>query len=98
MLASLAQTYLLGSVAADVAGVAHAAQQVAAGDLAHASAALPDISRETLIESYNRAFELLLHILTAITLLSGIAVFGFLSRSGNAVGSGESVADVPAAQ
>lgn len=98
VLASLAQTYLLGSLPADIPGVAHAAQQVAAGDLVHAASALPDVSRATLIASYNRAFELLLHILTAITLLSAVAVFGFLSRPSTVDGSGQSVENAPAIQ
>ncbi|WP_315810353.1 MFS transporter [Pseudomonas sp. C9-3] len=81
ILASLAQQYLMQAAPTALPGLASAAQQVAAGDLAHASVALPEVSRETLVAGYAKAFELLLHILTGITILSSLAVFVFLSRN-----------------
>lgn len=52
------------------------------------------MSPETLVASYNRAFELLLHVLTIITLISGLAVFGFLSRTKETASAPEQTADL----
>ncbi|WP_225931883.1 MFS transporter [Pseudomonas anuradhapurensis] len=94
LLASLAQGFLLDSVPQTMTGVAHAAQQVAAGDLVHAAAELPEVAKETLVAGYNKAFELLLHVLTVITMISGIAVFGFLSRTNETTSPPEQTADL----
>ncbi|MDA8483272.1 MFS transporter [Pseudomonas resinovorans] len=80
ILASLTQVYLLGAVDGDIAGLAGVAQQVAAGELVRAATLVPEIPRAILVASYLESFDVLLHILTGITLLSALAVFGFLSR------------------
>jgi hypothetical protein len=52
-----------------------------AGDMAHAAAALPEVSRHALSMSYADAFTSLLHVLIVITLLSAFATFAFLSKT-----------------
>jgi MFS family permease len=84
VLAALVQTNLgelsgMGSIASS--RIAETAQRVTTGDLVHAAAALPEIGKQLLVMSYADAFRSLLHILTAITVLSAIAVFGFLSHT-----------------
>lgn len=87
VLAALAQASLedvlasTGSIAA--ARIAETAQRVATGDLANAALTLPEVSRHLLVASYADAFRSLLHILTVITVLAAVAVFGFLSRTGS---------------
>ncbi len=61
--------------------VIDAAGRLATGDLGHASALLPEISRNLLTESYGDAFQHLLCILAGITFLSALAVFGFLGNA-----------------
>ncbi|MET3970875.1 MFS transporter [Bradyrhizobium sp. S3.9.1] len=63
------------------AGLSEAAQRLATGDLRHASEILPMASQSLLRKSYGAAFERLLHILAAITVLSALAIFGFLGRT-----------------
>lgn len=65
-----------GAVDAGLAG--EIAQRLATGDMAHAMAALPSLPRAVLADAYSGAFASLLHILTAVTILSAIAVFCFL--------------------
>jgi hypothetical protein len=45
------------------------------------SAWLPEIARPILTHAYTDAFRSLLYILTAITVISALAVLGFLSRT-----------------
>ncbi|WP_232316760.1 MFS transporter [Candidatus Burkholderia verschuerenii] len=81
LLAALTQFSLRAAAPhAQVTYVSEAATRLAAGDLAHAAARLPGVSRATLIASYHAAFGHLLTGLTAITLLCALAVFAFLSR------------------
>jgi hypothetical protein len=42
---------------------------------------LPEIGRPILTQAYADAFRLLLYILAAITVISALAAFGFLSRT-----------------
>ena len=63
------------------ARIAEAAQRVTAGDMVHAAATLPEVSRHALSASYADAFTSLLHVLIVITLLSAFATFVFLSRT-----------------
>jgi Major Facilitator Superfamily len=82
ILAALTQSSLGDRLAeakpALLARATEAAQRLAAGDLGHALPILPDINRSLLAESYGDAFRGLLYVLTAITLLSALAAFGFL--------------------
>ncbi len=55
-------------------------QRLATGDIANASAIVPDIAKPLLVQGYANAFESLTHVLAAITLLSAIAIFVFLGR------------------
>jgi MFS family permease len=61
--------------------ISEAAQRLAAGDLQHASALLPQISPLLLSQSYTEAFRSLLYVLIVITILSALAVFAFLGRA-----------------
>jgi len=84
ILAAIANVSLGAVLAESGAGaagrLAEAAQRLATGDLAHAAQALPQVSRQLLVAGYGEAFRMLLHVLTAVTVLSAVAVFGFLSR------------------
>lgn len=64
----------------EAARVAQAAQRVAASDLPNATAMLPELNRHLVIASYASAFQCLLHVLIAITVLSALASFVFLGR------------------
>ncbi len=64
--------------------VSEAGQRVATGDLANAAAAVPEVARSLLVTAYDSAFQSLLHILIAVTVVSAIVAFAFLSRSGTA--------------
>jgi MFS family permease len=61
-----------------------AAQRLAAGDLGHARLILPEFGQPLLIGAYDAAFRNLLCGLTAITLLSALAVFGLLGARSQA--------------
>lgn len=61
--------------------IANAAQQLAMGDMANAIGALPMFSRGTLVQAYVDSFKTLLHLLTAITVFSAIAVFTALGKN-----------------
>ena len=81
LLAALAAANLGHLVPDGGAQLAEAAQRLATGDMARAVTALPAASHEQLAASYEEAFRALLHILTAITVLSAVTVFAFLSRT-----------------
>lgn len=74
----------LGGSAA-TAGIAIAAQRLAAGDVGMAERTLPGMDRMVLVTLYSDAFSDLLLLLTAITLLTGLVVFIFLRRDGDHV-------------
>lgn len=82
MLAGLAESRLHAmATAASPAALAQAAHRLAMGDLPHATSLLPHASRQALVHGYGDAFQLLLHILAAITVASAALVFGFLGHS-----------------
>lgn len=54
--------------------------RLATGDLGNAASVLPKISRAVFSQSYANAFQNLLYILIAITILAALAVFWFLGR------------------
>jgi hypothetical protein len=81
LLAGLAAVNLGHLVPDGGAQLAEAAQRLATGDMARAVTALPGATHEQLATSYEEAFRTLLHILTAITVLSAVTVFAFLSRT-----------------
>jgi hypothetical protein len=84
ILAALAHTSLSRIVPTDAsvtARISEAAQRMTAGDVVHATAALPEVSKYVLSQSYADAFTSLLHVLIVITLLSAAATFAFLSRT-----------------
>jgi hypothetical protein len=64
------------------ADVAMAAQRLATGDLAHASAILPRAGIPMLKASYADAFGRVLHLLAAITGSCALVVLAFLGRPG----------------
>ncbi|WP_103705368.1 MFS transporter [Paraburkholderia eburnea] len=84
VLAALVHTSLAHVVAdagaQGAARVAEAAHRITAGDMAHAAAILPEVSRRALALSYADAFTSLLHVLIVITLLAAVATFAFLGR------------------
>ena len=57
-----------------------AAQRLVTGDIVSAAAALPQMSRAALAQSYGEAFATLLLMLCAITTVTAIVVFTFLGR------------------
>lgn len=57
-----------------------AAQRLVTGDIVSAAAALPQMSRAALVQSYGEAFATLLLMLCAITTATAIVVFIFLRR------------------
>jgi MFS family permease len=72
----------LGSrIAAPSSVLAEAAQRVATGDLQHAAALLPGIGQAVLTEAYDNAFRMLVHLLTAATLISAVVILAFLGRT-----------------
>jgi hypothetical protein len=81
ILAGIAQSGLRHSLpeAVPPERLAEAAQRLATGDLAHALPGLPGVSSSQLAEIYGDAFRGLVYVLTAITLLSALAVFAFLA-------------------
>jgi MFS family permease len=85
ILGALAHTSLARIVPENAAGIApriaEAAQRVTAGDMVHAAATLPEVTRHALSSSYADAFTSLLHVLIVITLLSALATFAFLSKT-----------------
>ena len=84
VLASLSQTGLHTALPPSTPGVAariaEAAQRIATGDLHHAAAILPEVSRPMLVQTYVDAFAVLLWVLAGITVASAFAVAGFLRR------------------
>jgi MFS family permease len=97
ILAGLSQATLRGILPgagpAVSARISAAAERLASGDLQHAAALLPEVSRTALMQGYAEAFHDLLIILTAITVLAALAVFAFLGRAPAAL---ETVHVVPA--
>ncbi len=87
ILAMFAQAALLRITPAGSTGIAAAAAQLATGDLGHATAALPGVTAQLLVQTYTEAFDALLYILMGITVTAAFVVFAFLghaSESGNA--------------
>lgn len=86
LLASLAQAALRSRLPAEAAGagsrLAEAAQRIASGDIGGAAALLPQLDRALLVGAYAGAFQVLVHVLTAVTLLAALAAFGFLRSAG----------------
>jgi MFS family permease len=82
LLAGFMQTSLRGelngSAPTAFAPINEAAHRLATGDLATALSLLPGTTRAMLSDSYGDAFRELLHVLTAITLLSALAAFACL--------------------
>ena len=75
---------LAGFRVAPAHALAEAAQRVATGDLVQAAALLPGLGQPVLVQAYDGAFRVLIHILVAITLASAIMVLGFLGRASSA--------------
>jgi hypothetical protein len=71
-------TALPGQDAATPRSLTEAAQNVATGNIDHALSLVADLSRSSLIGIYTTAFESLLYILIAITVVSALVVFVFL--------------------
>ncbi|WP_395676474.1 MFS transporter [Inquilinus sp.] len=66
---------------ADPVTLTLAAQRLAMGDLDQAAATLPQAGPALLVQAYGDAFHGLLFVLAAITVVSAVVVFGFLSRT-----------------
>ena len=78
VLSALTAGHLAAGAAAAHAGPA--AQRLVTGDIGSASAALPEVSRAVLVQSYGDAFATLLLMLCAITIATAAVVFAFLGR------------------
>jgi MFS family permease len=63
------------------AHIAAIAQRLATGDMINAQTLLPGVDQVFLIKVYANAFQKLLYVLIAITVLSALIVFAFLGRS-----------------
>jgi len=83
LLASFTETGLREAqfAGADAATLGEASNRLAMGDLASAMGMLPHATSAELVKFYGDAFHLLLYVLAAITVLSALMVFGFLSHS-----------------
>jgi MFS family permease len=77
-LSALTASHLAPGTTAANAGPA--AQRLVNGDVASALAALPQMSRTALLQSYGDAFAVLLLMLCAITIVTAVVVFAFLGR------------------
>jgi MFS family permease len=80
VLAALTQAALRDTAGGSEIARAAAAHRIATGDLVGASRLLPESRHALLIESYGDAFHLLALALAAMTVVSAIIVFGFLSH------------------
>jgi len=84
LLSTLAQFHLHGALPQADSNqsdlIVEAAQSLATGQLAQATTLLPSLGRLFLIKVYTEAFRSLCHVLSATTVISALAVFGFLSR------------------
>lgn len=78
VLSALTAGHLVAGGASAHAGPA--AQRLVTGDIVSAAAALPQMSRAALVQSYGEAFATLLLMLCAITIITAIVVFTFLGR------------------
>lgn len=86
LLAGLVQTKLHGmDIMQGHAIVPEAAQRLAMGDLSKALNLMPDANALWLVQGYGEAFHVLLYVLSGITVLSAIMVFGFLTHSSSVV-------------
>ncbi len=63
----------------DPSRIAEASQSLITGGMSQAATMLPEVSRQSLAAGYADAFKELLHILTVVTILCAIAVFGLLA-------------------
>ncbi|MGG1945996.1 MFS transporter [Trinickia sp. NRRL B-1857] len=83
LLASLTESSLRGASLLGAGGAAleHAANRLAMGDVPAAAAWIRGARSSDLIHLYGMAFHSLLYVLAAITVLSALLVFGFLSRT-----------------
>ncbi len=96
VLAALAHTSLTKLLPSDgsvTAGqISEASQRIATGDVVGATSMLPHIAEGALTVAYAEAFQVLVHVLTGVTLLAAIAAFSFLGKRNNG-GGAESGAD-----
>ena len=82
-LAHTSLTKLLSSgTGASAAQISQASQQIATGDIAGAAATMPQLAQYALAGAYGDAFQVLVHVLTGVTLLAAVAAFGFLGKAG----------------
>lgn len=84
ILSALTASHLGGNDNVPVPGAIAAAQRLVTGDLAGAAESVPSIGQASLILGYAGAFETLLLILAAITLLTALVIFLSLSRASEA--------------
>jgi MFS family permease len=85
LLAGLIQSGLIDALTVVGTGSAHgsvieAANRVAMGDLASATAVLPEAGRDLLVRSYDDAFQMQLYILAAASVVTALIVFALLGR------------------
>ena len=80
--ASLAQLLPADSGASAIQ-IVQVSQQIATGDIAGAAAAMPQLTQYALAAAYGDAFQVLVHVLTGVTLLAAVAALGFLGKVGS---------------
>jgi MFS family permease len=82
ILASLAHGVLSKTVdGASASQISQAAQRIATSDIANAAAILPDVGRQMLVSAYADSFQVLIHILTVVTVLAAAAALGLLGKT-----------------
>lgn len=102
ILAALAHGVLTTNAAeggeASALQISQAAQRIATSDIANAVAILPGAGPTMLVSVYADAFQVLIHILTAVTVLAAAAAFGLLGRTPKEVeGSEQATLEMSAA-
>lgn len=80
VLSALTSSYLSAENTVSASGTIAAAQSLVTGDLSAAAMSVPWIDHTTLIQGYASAFEVLLLILAAITVLTAFVIFVFLGK------------------
>ncbi len=86
VMAALAHTSLTkllpSGSGASAANITQVSQQIATGDIAGAASTMPQLTQYALAGAYGDAFQVLVHVLSGVTLLAALAAFGFLRKAG----------------
>ena len=64
-------------------------QRIATGDLSGAAAIVPELPLYSLSSVYGDAFQVLMHVLTGVTLFAALAAFCFLGKASGRESQGD---------